>query len=131
MKPKVLISEDEPKMLSALSREAKLYGLTPVGEAVADRVLVRAREEQPDVIILDLRQDLDGRDILAGLKKAPETSHVPVIVLTGVEDQFTRLVCLELGAHDYQVKPLDPTFMPRIARLAFQRAEAQNRVTVH
>jgi two-component system, OmpR family, response regulator AdeR len=131
MKPKILISDDEPMMLSALSREAKLCGLAPIAEDSADRVQELARLENPDVIILDLRQNLDGRDVLARLKRDPATADVPVVVLTGVEDQFTRLVCLELGAHDYQTKPLDPTFMTRIARLALQRAEAQGRTTVH
>ncbi|MGA9523076.1 MAG: response regulator [Myxococcaceae bacterium] len=130
MKPKILISDDEPMMLSALAREAKRNGLYPVTESAADRVQERAKQEHPDVIILDLRQALDGRDVLARLKKDPETSDVPVVVLTGIEDQFMRLLCLELGAHDYQTKPLDPTFMPRIARLAVQRA-AENGGTKH
>ncbi len=41
-----------------------------------------------------------------------------VIILTGVEDQFTRHVCFELGADAYEVKPFDHTFMTRVARLA-------------
>jgi two-component system response regulator AdeR len=41
-----------------------------------------------------------------------------VLVLSAIEDQFTRHVCLELGADDYDVKPFDPSFMSKVARMA-------------
>ena len=50
--------------------------------------------------------------------KDPRTKHIKVLVLSAIEDQFTRHVCLELGADDYDVKPFDPCFMSKVARLA-------------
>ena len=41
-----------------------------------------------------------------------------VVILSANEDQFMRNLCLELGAEDYEVKPFDPTFIRRVARLA-------------
>jgi CheY-like chemotaxis protein len=116
-KPVVLISDDEPLLVNALSREARRVGLQAVPDTSSDVVNI-ARALQPDVIVLDIHQHVDGRDLLARLKKDPETAHLKVVILSANEDQFMRHLCLQLGAEDYEVKPFDPTFIRRIARLA-------------
>jgi CheY-like chemotaxis protein len=116
-KPTVLISDDEPMLVSALSREARRVGLEPIADTTSD-VVTLAKRLHPDVILLDVHQRIDGRDLLARLKKDPETRDVKVVILSAVEDQFMRRVCLELGAEDYEVKPFDPTFLRKVARLA-------------
>ncbi|MCY1020037.1 response regulator [Pyxidicoccus sp. MSG2] len=118
MPPVVLISDDDALIVSALAREAKRSGLTCISDTTSERVLELARQHRPAVIILDINQHHDGRDLLARLKQDPATRECKVIILSGVEDQFTRHVCFELGADDYEVKPFDPTFMTRVARLA-------------
>lgn len=123
--PVVLISDDEPLIVSALAREAKRSGLTCISDTTSERVLELARQHRPAVIILDINQHQDGRDLLAQLKQDPATRDCKVIILSGVEDQFTRHVCFELGADDYEVKPFDPTFMTRVARLATAVARAR------
>jgi two-component system response regulator AdeR len=115
-KPLILISDDEPMLISALSREARRAGFEPITDTTSD-VLALARRTHPDVILLDLHQRIDGRDLLASIKQDPELRDVKVVVLSAVEDQFTRHTCLELGAADYEVKPFDPTFLRRLARL--------------
>lgn len=115
-RPVVLISDDEPTLVSALAREARRVGMDPVCDTTSD-VVSLARQHQPDVILLDMLQRIDGRDLLQDLKRDPETCGLKVIVLSGVEDQFTRRVCLELGADDYEVKPIGPVFLHRVARL--------------
>lgn len=116
-KPLVLICDDEPQIVSALGRQAKRFGLQVIGDTHANRVCELARKHRPAVIILDVMQDVDGRDILSALKKDPATKDVKVIMLSAVEDQFTRQVCLELGAEDYALKPFDSTFMAKVARM--------------
>jgi two-component system response regulator AdeR len=116
-KPVVLISDDEPNIVSVLGRQVKQLGLAYIGDTSSNRVQELARTYQPAVIILDVMQPVDGRDILANLKKDPLTRNLKVIMLSAVEDQYTRRVCLELGADDYALKPLDPTFMAKVARL--------------
>ncbi|MBX5480445.1 MAG: response regulator [Myxococcaceae bacterium] len=116
--PTVLIADDEPLVVSALAREARRHGLSFISDVTSEHVEELARRHQPAVIILDVNQPIDGRDLLARLKKDPATRNCRVVMLSGIEDQFTRRVCLELGADDYMTKPLDPTFMTRIARMA-------------
>lgn len=114
-RPVVLISDDEPTLVAALARAARRVGMETVSDTTSD-VVELARKHQPDVILLDMHQRIDGRDLLQRLKRDPETCAMKVIVLSGVDDQFTRRVCLELGAEDYAVKPFDPTFLHRVAR---------------
>ncbi|MDP1822639.1 MAG: response regulator [Archangium sp.] len=116
-RPVVLISDDEPLVVAAFAREARRVGMDTVTDTTSD-VVTLARKHQPDVILLDMRQRIDGRDLLQRLKHDPETCDLKVIVLSAVEDQFMRRVCLELGAEDYAVKPFDPAFLHRVARIA-------------
>jgi len=116
-KPIVLICDDEPNIVSVLGRQAKRLGLSFVSDTSSQRVYELARTHRPAVIILDVMQMVDGRDILANLKRDPLTRDLKVIMLSAIEDQFVRQVCLELGAYDYALKPFDLTFMSKVARL--------------
>ena len=115
--PLVLISDDEPLLVSALAREGRRSGLTCITDTTSEHVLELARQHHPAVIILDINQRRDGRDLLAQLKQDPATRDSKVIILSAVEDQYMRHLCFELGADDYEVKPFDATFMTRVARL--------------
>ncbi|HYX90876.1 MAG TPA: response regulator [Myxococcaceae bacterium] len=126
-RPVVLISDDEPLMVSALAREARRHGLHFISDTSSEHVHELALRHRPEVIILDINQHIDGRDLLSRLKKDPNTRDCRVIVLTAIEDQFTRTLCLELGADDYETKPVDSTFMTRVARLARAAAARQSR----
>jgi len=73
-------------------------------------VMDLVRDHHPDTVLLDLRMPaLDGFEILAQLKEAPHIRHVPVIVLTASSDAASHLRALELGAHDFLAKPVDPS----------------------
>jgi two-component system, OmpR family, response regulator AdeR len=122
--PVILISDDEPLLVSALSREARRAGLTCITDTTSENVLELARQHHPSVIILDIYQHHDGRDLLTRLKQDPETRDCKVIILSAVEDQHMRHQCFELGADAYEVKPFNATFMPRIARLATANSRA-------
>lgn len=117
-RPTILIADDEPGVVAALAREARRAGLSYITDTTSQYVLDLARQHRPAVIILDLKQHVDGRDLLATLKRDPLTRDCKVLILSAIEDQFTRHTCLELGAADYDVKPFDPCFMTKVRRLA-------------
>ncbi|MFN7135279.1 MAG: two-component system response regulator [Myxococcales bacterium] len=118
MDPTILISDDEPAIAAALTRLARREGLGTLVDTTADNVLTLAREHHPAVILLDVNQRQDGRDLLAALKADERTRDIKVVMVSGRDDQFTRHTCFELGADDFVAKPFDGTFMARIARLA-------------
>src|SRR4051812_43820950 len=118
LRPTVLISDDEPLVAAALAREAVRNGLSYIADTTSENVLELARRHKPAVIILDLTQPIDGRDLLAQLKRDPDTRAIKVIVLSGHSDQNTRHICFRLGADDYETKPVDSRFMTRVAGMA-------------
>jgi len=120
--PTILIADDEPLLVSALEREGRRSGLNCISDTTSENVLALAREHRPAVIILDVHQRLDGRELLFQLKQDPLTRDCTVIMLSAVDDQHMRHQCFQLGAEAYEVKPFTATFMPRIARLVAARA---------
>ncbi len=115
-KPTLLISDDDPALAAVISRYAQAIGFETVCDTKSN-VVALARAFQPDLILLDLRQQVDGRDLLASLKRDPLTREVKVVVLAGVEDQHTRHLCFELGAIDYEVEPFDPFIGRKLLKL--------------
>ena len=81
-KPTILIADDEPGVVAALAREARRAGLSYITDTTSQQVLELAVRHQPAVIILDLKQHVDGRDLLAALKRDPRTRNIKVLVWT-------------------------------------------------
>ncbi len=114
--PIILISDDEYDLAAAMRRVLNFAGFSTIVDTNSN-VVALAKEHQPDLIVLDIHQRIDGRDLLAALKADPATKHIKVVMLSAVEDQFIRHVCFELGAADYDVKPFDSSFVRRVVRL--------------
>ena len=115
---KVLIVDDEPD----IRRVAKL-GLSRVGgmevvEATnGTEALVRAREDHPDAVLLDVMMPvLDGPSTLARLREDPATAAIPVVFLTAkaIAAEVDRLK--SLGAAGVLTKPFDPMTLARELR---------------
>jgi CheY-like chemotaxis protein len=71
----------------------------------------------PDLLLLDLRMPKkDGFDVLAWLQTRPELNRLPVVVLSTSAMEFDREQAFELGANDYQVKPLRFEMLLRFVR---------------
>ena len=105
--PKLLIVEDDPKIIAAIEKSLSL-GAAFAFRAVssAEKALPEAIRYRPDLILLDVRlPDGDGRVILKALKENAATHGIPVIFLTGMSSEGDKVVGLNLGADDYLVKP--------------------------
>jgi two-component system, OmpR family, alkaline phosphatase synthesis response regulator PhoP len=104
---KLLVVEDEPDIANALATYAKAKGYVPI---VAQNGLLAvdiAKAERPQVILLDISlPGMDGRDVYVALEKAGVTQGAVVIFTTARDSQSDRILGLELGAADYETKPL-------------------------
>jgi diguanylate cyclase (GGDEF)-like protein len=102
---KILIIDDEKsnlKILSTLFRDSAKIILAVSGE----QGLAKAIEFQPDLILLDvLMPEMSGFDVIVQLKNNPLISSIPVIFLTGKDDNSSEEKGLKLGACDYIYKP--------------------------
>ena len=103
MPAKILIVDDEPPIIDLLSYNLEQANFEVVVARDGEQALSQARQEQPDLIILDLMlPQLDGLDVCRILRRERD---VPIIMLTARDAEVDRVVGLELGADDYVVKP--------------------------
>ncbi|MEQ1930456.1 MAG: PleD family two-component system response regulator [Parvularculaceae bacterium] len=108
MTARVLVVDDlEPnvKLLEAKLRAEYFDVIT----AFSGREAVeRAKAEQPDIILLDVMMPgMDGFEACRLIKRTPETSHIPVVMVTALEQQADRIAGLEAGADDFLTKPVE------------------------
>ncbi|MFP4343933.1 MAG: response regulator [Anaerolineales bacterium] len=100
---KILIVDDEPPIIEVLNYNLRRADYEVVIARDGQEALTQARQEQPDLIILDLMlPKLDGAEVFRILRRERD---VPVIMLTARDGEVDRIVGLELGADDYVVKP--------------------------
>lgn len=105
--PRVLIIEDDPKIVEAIEKTLSLgSGLTSRRVSDPNKALSEAVDSRPDLILLDVRlPGGDGRVVLKSLRANAATSAIPVIMLTGMSSEGDKVLALNLGADDYVVKP--------------------------
>ena len=103
MSCRILIAEDEPKLLEVLCDYFESKGVTPVPAADGAKALELARSEAFDGVLLDIMMPkLNGLSVCRELRKS---SDVPIIFLTALSDEEDKLLGYELGADDYVTKP--------------------------
>jgi len=113
----VLVIDDDRDIREVAKTSLELVGGFAV--MVADSGLhgvALAQQARPDAIILDLMMpDFDGQQTLAQLKQVPDTTHIPVIMLTA-KVQVSKLELVRKGAAGVLVKPFDPMQLPNQVR---------------
>ncbi len=113
---RILIVDDEVinlKVLGELFRNKVQITLAKDGY----QALRKAVEVKPDLILLDIKMpELSGFETLARLRQNPETAHIPVIFISGLDDESYEEKGLKLGAADYIFKPFNPAIVQARAR---------------
>jgi adenylate cyclase len=109
---RILIVDDEPFNRDVLAQELELLeheGLAAVHGRDALEVLQR---EAVDLILLDIMMpEIDGIEVLRRLKTDARLRHIPVIMISAIDDIDSVVRCIELGADDYLPKPFDPVLL--------------------
>jgi signal transduction histidine kinase/DNA-binding response OmpR family regulator len=115
--PVVLVVEDDDTFYEALAQDLVAEGYRPRRARHGDEVLRLAKEFRPALVTLDLvLPGLDGWEVLKAIKNDPETSGIPVVVVSMVANHELGLA---LGADDYFLKPLQRgDFLERLRVLA-------------
>ncbi|MCA9985754.1 MAG: response regulator transcription factor [Anaerolineales bacterium] len=115
----VLIVEDEPKIVRLARDYLERAGYRVLSTGDGREALLMARQEQPDMVVLDLNlPGMDGLDVCRHLRME---SDVPIIMLTARTEETDRLIGLELGADDYIPKPFSPRELVARIRAVLRR----------
>jgi len=103
MADKILVVDDEISLQETLAYNLNKQGYEVLTSGDGKQALKMAREQKPDLIILDVMlPGIDGFEVCRILRKEMST---PVLMLTARDDEIDRVVGLEVGADDYLSKP--------------------------
>jgi len=117
----ILVVDDEPRIIEALSMNLELEGYQVSGASNGYEALKKVTKELPDLVILDVMMpEIDGFETL---KRIREVSTVPVIMLTVMGEEIDKIMGLDLGADDYVTKPFSPKELASRVRASLRRVE--------
>ncbi len=104
---KVLIVDDAEENITLTSMVLEKEGYELVSATSGREALIKAQQEQPDVILLDIQMpELDGFEVCRRLKTEQDTANIPVLFLSARHKDIDSIsLGLSLGAEDYIVKP--------------------------
>ena len=109
MRQTILVVDDEPDIVEIIQYNLEKSGFDVIVAADGPVALEKARDETPDLIVLDLMlPGLEGTDVCRILKQDERTRSIPILMLTAKSEEIDRIIGLELGADDYVVKPFSP-----------------------
>lgn len=100
----ILVVDDEASIRELLAFNLKKNGYHV--ETAADGRDALAKAPKADLVLLDIMlPEIDGLEVCRRLKSSPQTSGIPIIMLTAKAEEIDRVLGLEMGADDYVVKP--------------------------
>lgn len=107
MAQKILVVDDEQSIVTLLQYNLQQAGFEVVTAADGEEGFNKVFTERPDLILLDLMlPKMDGVEVCKAIRN--EKNQVPILMLTAKDDEFDKVLGLELGADDYMTKPFSP-----------------------
>ncbi len=120
---KILIADDEPDILEILEYNLTVEGFTVIKAKDGDEALQLARQQQPDLIILDVMMPRKtGMEVCQILRSQADFANTLIIILTALNDEASHLKGFEVGADDYVSKPISPKVLISRVNALFRRS---------
>ena len=117
MKSRLLLVEDDDGLVELLKWHLEREGFDVTHTPDGEEALIRAKQAPPDLVLLDwMIEGPSGIEICRRLRRSPGTAGVPIIMITGRDEESDRICGLDTGADDYVTKPFSPREL--IARIA-------------
>ena len=125
---RILIVEDDERLASLTRDYLQNNGLTVSIESHGGAAVERIRNEQPDLVVLDLM--LPGEDGLSICRRVRPRYSGPILMLTARTDDMDQILGLEMGADDYIGKPVQPRVLLARIRALMRRVAEKNQPLV-
>ena len=108
----ILLVDDDPEMIASIGRSLRAAGYTIVSAPDGESALREAATTRPAIVISDvLMPGINGFQCCRQLRAAPETQHIPVILMSGKTDPADHFWAKEVGARILMRKPIE---IPRL-----------------
>ena len=109
VKQKILIVDDEEDVLEILKDNLELMNFDVITASNGKEAIIKARENMPDLILLDIMMpEMDGHSTARRIKSNVITKHIPIIMITAKGEMEDIVRAGESGVADYILKPYDP-----------------------
>ncbi len=113
----VLIVDDSPTEMAALTNLLKRHGFEVLSAANADAGLDLARARHPDLVLMDVvMPGLNGFQATRQLARDPDTSGIPVVMVSTKSQETDRVWAMRQGARGYLTKPIDERLLLQTIR---------------
>jgi two-component system phosphate regulon response regulator PhoB len=123
---KILVIEDEADIRQVLDYNLRTAGHDVIVVERGREGLLAAREQRPDLVLLDLMlPDVSGTEVCRAIKDDPSTRTTPVVMLTARAEEIDRVVGFEIGADDYVTKPFSVRELVLRIRAVLRRSETR------
>jgi two-component system, cell cycle response regulator len=112
MTARVLVVDDIPVNVRLLEAKllAEYFHVLTAGSG--NEALEKVRNEKPDIVLLDVMMPgMDGFEVCRRIKRDPATAHIPVVMVTALDQPADRIAGLHSGADDFLTKPVDDVSM--------------------
>ncbi|OGQ71114.1 MAG: DNA-binding response regulator [Deltaproteobacteria bacterium RIFCSPLOWO2_12_55_13] len=124
---KILVVEDEPDIRKLVHYNLAQERFKVIEAEDGEKALKSVQREKPHLIVLDLMlPGLSGLELCRNLRERPETSQIPILMLTAKAGEADRIVGLEMGADDYLTKPFSPRELVARVKAILRRTEMQS-----
>ena len=130
MPARILVVDDERDLVRLVAYNLGRAGFDVISAYDGASALRRAREDRPDLIVLDVMlPDVSGLEVCRSLRDAEDTRGIPIILLTARGEEQDRIRGLESGADDYVPKPFSPRELVLRIQAVLRRVKGAEQTT--
>ena len=127
MSQKILVVDDEQSIVTLLKYNLETAGYIVEVAYDGEEALKKVETEQPEPIVLDVMlPKKDGIEVCKTIRS--DKNLVPILMLTAKDDEFDRVLGLELGADDYMTKPFSPREVVARVKAILRRSQFVNEI---
>lgn len=125
----VLVVDDNEMNRDMLSRRLRRMGYTADVAENGEQALAMVAQADYQLMLLDIMMPtLSGYDVLERIKNDEATRHLPVIMISAVDDLDSVVRCIEMGAEDYLFKPFNPVLLKARIHASLSRATSAGKL---
>jgi CheY-like chemotaxis protein len=123
----ILVVDDNEMNRDMLSRRLERLNYEVIMADNGQRALELLQEQAFDLVLLDIMMPkMNGYEVLETIKRDPKLRHLPVIMISAVDDLDSVVKCIELGAEDYLFKPFNPVLLKARLSASLDKARSQS-----